>query len=322
MNEVRALGYLVLETKQPDSWAAFGEEILGLVAERGDSDAPIRLRMDDRWARLIVLSGSSERIAAYGWEVADAGALEDLADRLRHEGYQADEGSAEQARERQVQGLIRCTDPAGNALEFYHNQRRVCELFHPAPHVSGFVTGDLGMGHVVTAVERIDEALDFYTRILGFRVTDQLGRKLFFLRCNKRHHSLALADLDGENRVLHIMLETATLDDVGRVFDACLDRHLGMSTMGVHVNDLVTSFYVKNPSGYEIEYGWNGRLVDDGTWMPTAIDRPSLWGHREVTEGAEFRPRAFQRIAKGEDPSESASAGAGMGDVAISRESE
>ena len=317
MNEVRALGYLVLETRQLDSWAAFGEEILGLVAERSGSEPAIRLRMDDRWARLMVRSGSSERIAAYGWEVGDAFALEALADRLRHEGYQADEGSAEQAEERRVQGLVRCTDPAGNALEFFHNQLRVCELFHPAPHVSGFVTGELGMGHVVTAVDRIDEALDFYTRILGFRITDQLGRKLFFLRCNRRHHSLALADLGGENRVLHIMLETATLDDVGRVFDACLDRHLGMSTIGVHVNDLVTSFYVTNPSGYEIEYGWNGRLVDDRTWIPTTIDRPSLWGHREVTEGAEFRPRAFQRIAKAEDQSESSSAVASMG-VAIS----
>jgi extradiol dioxygenase len=320
VHEVRALGYLVLETSQPTSWAAFGEEILGLVAERGESEPAIRLRMDDRWARLIVLSGSSERIAAYGWEVSDAAALEALAERLRHEGYQADVASADQAAERRVQGLLRSTDPAGNALEFFHNQRRVCELFRPGPHVSGFVTGELGMGHVVTAVERIDEALDFYTRVLGFRVTDQLGRKLFFLRCNQRHHSLALADLDGENRVLHIMLETATLDDVGRVFDACLDRHLGMSTSGVHVNDLVTSFYIKNPSGYEIEYGWNGRLVDDRTWIPTAIDRPSLWGHREVTEGAEFRPRAFQRIAKGEDQPDPASPHAGMG-VALSGDS-
>jgi 2,3-dihydroxybiphenyl 1,2-dioxygenase len=312
MSEVSSLGYLVLETKDPESWAAFAEEVLGLAVERSTTDPTIRLRMDDRWARLLVVSGTEETIAAYGWEVADVAALKALVERLRAAGCNPEEASAADAQRRQVQGLVRCVDPVGNHLEFYHNQRRICEFFHPAPHVSGFVTGALGLGHVVLAVPQVSEVMKFYTDVLGFKVTDQLGRRLFFLRCNQRHHSLALADLDGANRVLHIMLEVSTLDDVGRVFDACLDRHLGMSTIGVHVNDLVTSFYIKNPSGYEIEYGWNGRLVDDRTWTPTEIDRPSLWGHRVVTEGVEFKPRAFQRIARLEHDHE-APEPAGMG---------
>jgi len=298
MSEVTSLGYLVLETKDPESWAAFAEEVLGLAVERSAKDATIRLRMDDRWARLLVVAGSEETIAAYGWEVADEAALKALVERLQAAGCNLEEGSPADVQRRQVQRLVRCTDPAGNHLEFYHSQRRICELFHPARHVSGFVTGVLGLGHVVLAVPQVSEVMAFYTDMLGFKVTDQLARRLFFLRCNQRHHSLALADLGGSSRVLHIMLEVPTLDDVGRVFDACLDRHLGMSTIGVHVNDLVTSFYIKNPSGYEIEYGWNGRLVDDRTWTPTEIDRPSLWGHRVVTEGIEFRPRAFQQIAR------------------------
>jgi extradiol dioxygenase len=272
--------------------------------------------MDDRWARLLVVAGAEETIAAYGWEVADAAALEALVERLQAAGCNPEEASPADAKRRQVQGLVRCIDPAGNRLEFYHSQRRICELFRPAPHVSGFVTEALGLGHVVLAVPQIAEVMEFYTTILGFKVTDQLARRLFFLRCNQRHHSLALADLDGANRVLHIMLEVSTLDDVGRVFDACLDRRLGMSTIGVHVNDLVTSFYITNPSGYEIEYGWNGRLVDDHTWTPTEIDRPSLWGHRVVTDGVEFTPRSFQRLARAEqdpDSPEAARMGAPAG---------
>jgi 2,3-dihydroxybiphenyl 1,2-dioxygenase len=276
--------------------------------------------MDDRWARLIVVPGERETIAAYGWEVTDALALQTLSLSLTAAGYSVVQASPEEAQRRSVQGLVYCTDPAGNKLEFYHNQLRICELFHPADHVSGFVTGPLGLGHVVVAVEGISEVLDFYTKVLGLKITDQLGSHLYFLRCNPRHHSIALANLNGVNRVLHIMLEVSSLDDVGRVFDACLDRHLGMSTIGVHVNDLVTSFYVKNPSGYEIEYGWNGRLVDDATWTPTAIDRPSLWGHREVAPGAEFRPRAFQRISRGDSGSASEE-GAAKGAPASSSDS-
>ena len=37
-------------------------------------------------------------------------------------------------------------------------------------------------------------------------------------------------------------------------------------TLGRHTNDLMTSFYVRTPSGFEIEYGTGGLVVDDDTW--------------------------------------------------------
>jgi 2,3-dihydroxybiphenyl 1,2-dioxygenase len=298
MSFVAALGYLGIETSQPQAWREFASDLLGLTVEPPEPDGSLRMRMDDRSARLIVAAGARETITHYGWEVRDARALDQLARRLDDAHCQPVVASAEYCRQRQVQGLISCHDPVGNQLEFFHNQRRICEPFYPAPHVSGFKTGDLGLGHVVLEVERIEECLAFYTEVLGFKITDQLARSLYFLRCNQRHHSLALASLNGQNRVLHIMLEVLSLDDVGRVFDRALDRDIRMSTIGVHVNDLVTSFYLETPSGYEIEYGWNGRLVDDQTWVATAIDRPSLWGHREIERPARVHPRRFQQVAK------------------------
>ena len=31
-------------------------------------------------------------------------------------------------------------------------------------------------------------------------------------------------------------------------------------TLGTHTNDRMTSFYVRTPSGFEIEYGFGGRI--------------------------------------------------------------
>jgi 2,3-dihydroxybiphenyl 1,2-dioxygenase len=298
MSTVTALGYLVLETSRPDDWISFARDVLGLRIEAAEADGTTRMRMDDRWARLTLVSGGRERIAQYGWEVRDAAALEDLTRRLEIAGRAPVVHGSEECLRRQVQGLVSCSDPAGNQLEFFHSQIRVCEPFYPAAHVSAFKTGDLGLGHVVLEVSNIEECLAFYTSVLGLRVSDQLGHSLYFLRCNQRHHSIALASLGGQDRVLHIMLEVASLDDVGRVFDRSLDRQIRMSTIGVHTNDLVTSFYLETPSGYEIEYGWNGRLVDDASWVPTTIDRPSLWGHRELEQPARVHPRRFQQVAK------------------------
>jgi 2,3-dihydroxybiphenyl 1,2-dioxygenase len=298
MSPITALGYLGLETAHPEEWISFGRDVLGLRIEEAEASGAVRMRMDDRWARLTVISGEVERIAHFGWEVRDGAALEELTRRLDKAGHAPVVHDSDECFQRQVQGLVSCSDPAGNTLEFFHSQIRVCEPFYPAAHVSAFTTGDLGLGHVVMEVRNIEECLTFYTEVLGLRISDQLAHNLYFLRCNQRHHSVALASLSGQDRILHIMLEVATLDDVGRVFDRSLDRQIRMSTIGVHTNDLVTSFYLETPSGYEIEYGWNGRLVDDGSWVATTIDRPSLWGHRELERPARVHPRRFQQVAK------------------------
>ncbi|MFD0567797.1 hypothetical protein ACFQ2M_41870 [Kitasatospora saccharophila] len=34
----------------------------------------------------------------------------------------------------------------------------------------------------------------------------------------------------------------------------------------MHPNDHMFSFYVRTPSGFSVEYGWGGLLIDDATW--------------------------------------------------------
>ena len=84
-----------------------------------------------------------------------------------------------------------------------------------SPYGNRFVTGDLGLGHVVLPVPAGDEAaFGFYTEVLGFRLRDSMrmpaeffGGKpgdppvwFRFLGCNSRHHSLALAPVPGGPR--------------------------------------------------------------------------------------------------------------------------
>ena len=55
----------------------------------------------------------------------------------------------------------------------------------------------------------------------------------------------------------------------------------------------MVSFYVRTPGGFDIEYGTDGRLVDDATWISRESTAVSLWGHsfaaRRLTDTAEFR---------------------------------
>ena len=42
----------------------------------------------------------------------------------------------------------------------------------------------------------------------------------------------------------------------------------------------MVSFYVRTPGGFDIEYGTDGQLVDDATWVARETTAISLWGHR------------------------------------------
>lgn len=89
--------------------------------------------------------------------------------------------------------------------------------------MSGFKTGDMGLGHILVYAHRLDDTVHFYRDLLGFRVSDFTevrtpgGKtRLAFLRCNPRHHSIAILEAPGApKRINHVMLECNSLDDVG-----------------------------------------------------------------------------------------------------------
>ena len=100
------------------------------------------------------------------------------------------------------------------------------------------------------------------------------------MHCNRRHHSLALVAAP-EPTLYHFMLEALTLDDVGYTLDRHTETDTPLSTgLGKHTNDHMVSFYSISPSGFEVEFGFGGLLIDDATWTVSQITKPSLWGHQ------------------------------------------
>ena len=110
---VQALGYIGLRAKDLGDWATFGSDFLGL--QRIDKTrASMAFRMDDRKQRLVVDADGGQGIGFFGWEMADAAALDDVAARLEKMGTKVARGSRALAEERQVRDLVVCNDPEGN----------------------------------------------------------------------------------------------------------------------------------------------------------------------------------------------------------------
>jgi 3,4-dihydroxy-9,10-secoandrosta-1,3,5(10)-triene-9,17-dione 4,5-dioxygenase len=193
-----------------------------------------------------------------------------------------------------VGSMLRADDPAGHTLEVFCGAALESRP-SVSPYGNRFVTGDLGLGHVVLPVPPGSyAAFDFYTEVLGFRLRDsmRMPAEFFggapgdppvwfrFLGCNPRHHCLALVPMPAEPGIVHLMIEVAALDDVGAALDRCARRGAPVSgTLGRHANDHMVSFYVRTPGGFDIEYGTDGLLVDDATWISRETTAVSLWGH-------------------------------------------
>jgi len=284
---IQGLGYLGIGTDKLDDWTDFATNWLGMQAvNRG---AGVRaFRMDDRKQRLVVDRALPEGQRYFGWEVADALALDALAARLEGAGVAVTREPAALADQRLVSGLISFADPAGNRLEAFHGPQVADEAFRPGRSVSGFRTGPLGMGHAVLTVTDIGAALTFYLDVLGFRISDFIRTPIaaYFLHTNPRHHSLALFHAPHVG-MHHLMVELYSFDDVGQGYDIALgEREKIVATLGRHPNDMVTSFYMRTPSDILVEYGWGGLEVDDATWQPQEMKSvASFWGHHGLFDG-------------------------------------
>ena len=298
---VQALGYAGFGSDRIEDWRDFGTGLVGLQAvDRGAS--LLAFRMDDRKQRIVIDRALPEGARFFGWEVADATALNALAARLERAEVQVTAEPQVLADSRRVRAVISFHDPAGNRLEAFYGAETDDTPFCPGRSISGFRTGPLGLGHAVLTVENIDAMMPFYVDLLGFGLSDYMQRpfRAYFFHINARHHSLALIET-GRNGMHHLMVELFSLDDVGQSYDVALSQQDRVNvTLGRHTNDLMTSFYARTPSSFMVECGWGGREIDPSTWRPCELQNgPSLWGHERVwlppsdrEEAREMRMRA------------------------------
>lgn len=293
MARVTQLGYVGLGVSDVATWERFATEILGLQLSEKLPDGTLFLRMDENHYRIAVHPGGDDDLAYQGWQVTDEAALREIAEQVRALGAEVSVGTAEEAAARRVRGLIAFDDPDGIRNEvFYGPQVDYDTPFRSPRPISGFVTGEQGLGHTNIFVRDVEASVRFYRDALGLRLSDYIRNTAFF-HCNPRHHTLALAQGPRPKRMWHVMLQVQSIDDVGSTYYLCQEQGVPISiTLGRHTNDLMVSFYLTTPSGIDIEYGWGGRTVDDATWQVIYHERGTLWGHKRVNWAATPQPAA------------------------------
>ena len=291
--DIRALGYVIIETTDLPRWRDFATEVLGLAAEMG-GDGSLYLKMDGRHHRYWIRPGSEDRLLASGWEVNDEAAFLAATSHLQACGVDVELGDAAGAAQRYVQAYCSFRDPSGNGVEVYWGAISDFERFTSPIGVSGFVTGDMGMGHIVLPAPNFSESSDFWRKAMGMGLSDFINYdmgagqppvRIEFMHCNNpRQHSVALVEMDNGIGCDHLLVETESFDEVGRCLYRCEDNQVPLQvTLGRHINDDMVSFYMYSPTGFSIEYGAGGKRIEDWSQhLVSEAKRGSHWGHRFV----------------------------------------
>jgi 2,3-dihydroxybiphenyl 1,2-dioxygenase len=289
---VRALGYIGIGVSSQEAWHAYATGVLGFEWGPQIQDGTRLLRMDACRQRVFLTPTGEDDITFAGWEVAGAAELDAMEMHLAGQGIRAVRGPAALAASRGVEGLLIVRDQDGLSHEIYYGPRiEIRKPFMPSQPVSGFKTSALGLGHIVLTVKDRAASETFFRDALGLRTTDHIDLELppgvparaTFMRCNPRHHSLAILSAPLPKRLLHFMAEVGHLDEVGLALERARESGVRIAaTLGRHSNDRMLSFYMESPSGFEVEYGCGGRLIDEADWSLEVFDKSEIWGHWRV----------------------------------------
>ncbi|CAA0114591.1 Iron-dependent extradiol dioxygenase [BD1-7 clade bacterium] len=308
--QVQSLGYVVVGSTDLAKWEDYGVNVVGMMKSTSAPDnGSVYLKMDQRPFRYQVIEAPFDGLLFAGWDLGtedafNAGLAELDAKGIAYEKIEA----ADELAARAVSGLARLADPSGNQLELYWATGSLADdgvAFASGADVDGFVTNaedgsDMGLGHVVLHAPTDFEGVhDFYASMgfLDADITDMSEQgmgKIYFMNCNSRHHSLALWSWGApspetdfkpspESKApgcVHLMAEVASLREVGSCLDRVNEREIMVvSSLGEHINDEMTSFYMLSPGNFALEFGFDGMQLD-AEHETTHNTEASIWGHK------------------------------------------
>ena len=129
------------------------------------------------------------------------------------------------------------------------------------------------IGHVVLRASDLQKSVDFYTRVLGFQVSDTYPASMVpggmvFMRCNADHHGVALvggmkAPSTG-SEMHHMAFEVETLDEVFLARKRLRELGVPIAFEGRRRAGVQIAVEFADPDGHQLEIYWGLDQVGDG----------------------------------------------------------
>lgn len=273
---LRTLRSVALRTPEASQAAEFYQHVWGLSQIDG-GDGTTWLRGSGQEHHILeVRQAEQNALGKIAFAVATPREVDEAASRLaaRNISLVTEPGPLDQA----GGGYgLRFADPEGRLVELSAQVEAV------APRdPNGIEAVPRKLAHVVLNTVDIDAACEFYTTVLGMRVSDWSEHQMVFLRCNTDHHVIAFNQASWTS-LNHMAYEMPSVDHfmrgIGRL------RHHGITPKwgpGRHGPGNNTFSYFTDPAGLVCEYTSEVEQVEEDAWLCRVWRRvpelSDLWG--------------------------------------------
>lgn len=143
---------------------------------------------------------------------------------------------------------------------------------------SSRVATPLRLGHLIKFSPDVDKSIQFYTEVLGMKVSDRAGDILGFLRfgCGGDHHALGLAK-SSHSGLHHLSFEVMGIDEIEMGAQSLMAKgYKSTFGLGRHVGGSNYFHYLRDPWNSLVEYFWDIDVIpeDDSNWVPLKASGP------------------------------------------------
>jgi catechol 2,3-dioxygenase-like lactoylglutathione lyase family enzyme len=277
----RRIGHATFETPDLARAIAYYTETMGLVLAAREKDRAF-LASKIGVLTIVLQQSSAERCDRLSFEVTPGSDFGELGRELARDGVRSE------LRNDSAPGI-------GQVLSFADCKGTTIELFKDwsflAKHAQVSGIGPLKLGHVAFVVQDVDATVDFYAKVLGFRVSDWIGDFFVFMRCNPDHHTVNF--IKGQNIKLHHM--AFELKDFSHIQTSCdllgqkgvpiiwgpVRQGPGHNIATYHRNhdDQVIELYTELDQMKDEELGY----FEPRSWHRDQPQRPKVWEPGKTT---------------------------------------
>jgi catechol 2,3-dioxygenase-like lactoylglutathione lyase family enzyme len=207
MIQVKRMSHATFETPDLDRQIAYFTEITGLaLAERENGRAYLATKVGD--LAVTLAKGEHARCAKIAFQTAPGTGLDEIRRGIEAEGVRCQTSNDATPG---VPQMVTFEDPKGTVIEVFAEQTPIAKN-QPVAGV-----GPLKLGHLAFCVSEPKQFADFYSRVLGFRVSDWIQDWFVFMRCGPDHHTVNFVR-GKRTHMHHIAFE---LKDWAHILTAC-----------------------------------------------------------------------------------------------------
>ena len=214
--QIAKLGYVGFNTPDVEAMLAYYTNVLGLtlVERSGNGEVYLRNVLDHH--TIVLYPAKEQGVRHIGLQLGGGETLQDAATQLQKQGIAVETQSDAQPG---VTEQLQFADPEGTILHLYAAMEQV----HTAFPQMGIVPEKLG--HIAFGVSNVQNIVDFYQNILGFRVSDWIEDFFVFLRCSPDHHSMNFVRSKYQ-KMNHIAFQLKDWAHVQRACDHLYTHHI------------------------------------------------------------------------------------------------